>query len=79
MLSISIMHQSSISTALSYGDSLGIAGLRCRAITFYLALQSRGSAGEIILGPDFLLCRVGQRTGLLPSACPHRAGLIPGL
>ena len=28
---------------------------------------------------DFLLFKVGQRAGLLPSACPHRAGLIPGL
>ena len=39
--------------------------------------------GVITLGHlphwDFLLCRVGQRAGLLPSACPHRAGLIPGL
>ena len=26
---------------------------------------------------DFLLCRVGQIAGLLPSACPHKAELIP--
>ena len=42
-----------------------------------------GKCGVITLGQlrcwDFLLCRVGQRAGLLPSACPYRAGLIPGL
>ena len=30
----------------------------------------------------FLLCSLlikdGTRAGLLPSACPHKAGLIPG-
>ena len=39
--------------------------------------------GGITLGHlpcwDFLLCRVGQRAGLLPSACPHRARLMSGL
>ena len=39
--------------------------------------------GAITLGHlpcwDFLFCRVGQRAGMIPSACPHRAGLIPGL
>ena len=68
-----IMHQSFVSTAPTYGDSRGIAGVP----------QCRGSVGVITLGHlacwDFLLRRVGQRTGLLPSACPHRAGLIPGL
>ena len=42
-----------------------------------------GKFGGITLGHlpcwDFLLCRVGQRAGLLSSACPHRAGLLPGL
>ena len=42
-----------------------------------------GKCGGITLGHlpcwDFLLCRVGQRAGFLSSACPHRAGLIPGL
>ena len=42
-----------------------------------------GKCGGILLGHlpcwDFLLCMVGQRAGLLPSARPHRAGLIPGL
>ena len=78
-----IIHQSFVSTAPSYGDSRGIAGVRCWTITFWLSPQCRGSAGVITLGHlpcwDFLLWRVGQRAGLLPSACPHRAGLIPGL
>ena len=42
-----------------------------------------GKCGGITLGHlpcwDFLMCRVGQRAGLLSSAFPHRAGLIPGL
>ena len=78
-----IIHQSFVSTAPTYGDSRGIAGVRCWTITFELSHQCRGSVGVITLGYlhclDFLLCRVGQRAGLLPSACPHRAGLIPGL
>ena len=67
----------------TYGDSRGIAGVRYWTITFLLSPQCRGSLGVITLGHlpcwDFLLCRVGQRAGLLPSACSHRAGLIPGL
>ena len=67
----------------AYGDSRGIAGVRCWTITFWLSPMCRGSAGFTTLGHlpcwDFLLCRVGQKAGLLPSACPHRAGLIPGL
>ena len=42
-----------------------------------------GKCGVITLGHlhcwDFMLRRVGQRAGLIPSACPNRAGLIPGL
>ena len=43
-----------------------------------------GKCGGITFGHlpcwDFLSCRVGpKRAGLLSSACPHRAGLIPGL
>ena len=38
-----------------------------------------GKCGDITLGHlpcwDFLLCRVGQRAGLLSSAFPHRTGL----
>ena len=71
------------STAPTYGDSRGLAGERCWTITFWLSQQCRGSVRGITLGHlpcwDFLLCRVGQRAGLLSSACPHRAGLIPGL
>ena len=67
----------------TYRDSRGIAGVRCWTITFLLSPQCRGSVGVITLGHlpcwDFLLRRVGQRAGLLPSACPHRAGIIPGL
>ena len=78
-----IIHQSFVSTTPIYGDSRGIAGVRCWTITFWLSPQCQGSVGVITLGHlpcwDFLLCRVGQRAGLLPSACPHRAGLIPGL
>ena len=50
---------------------------------FLIVPAVRGKCGGITLGRlpcwDFLLCRVGQRAGLLPSACPHRAGLIPEL
>ena len=78
-----IIHQSFVSTAPTYGDSRGKAGVRCWTIAFWLSPQCRGSVGVITLGHlpcwDFLLCRVGQRAGLLPSACPHRARLIPGL
>ena len=78
-----IIHQSFVSTAPTYGDSRGIAGVRCCTITFRLFPQYRGSVGVITLGHlpcwDFLMRRVRQRAGLLPSACPHRAGLIPGL
>ena len=78
-----IIHQSFESTAPTYGDSRGIAGVRCWTITFWLSPLCRRSVGVITLGHlpcwDFLLSRVGQRAGLLPSACPHRAGLIPGL
>ena len=74
----------------TYRDSRGIARLICRAITFWLSLQCRGSAGVITLRQlprwdfllpqwDFLLCRAGLRRGLLPSACPHWMGLIPWL
>ena len=77
------IYQSFVSTAPTYGDSRGIAGVRCWTITFLLSPQCRGSVGVITLGHlpcwDFLLRRVGQRAGLLPSACPHGAGIIPGL
>ena len=56
------MHQSFVST---YGDSSGIAGLRCRAISRFCCPHS---AGVITLGHlprwEFLLCRAGQRAGL---------------
>ena len=75
-----IMHQSFVSTAPTYGDSRGLTGIRCWTCTCTFR-----KCGGITLGHlpcwDFLLCRVGQRAGLLhvSSACPHRAGLIPGL
>ena len=69
------MHQSFVST---YGDSSGIAGLRCRAISRFCCPHS---AGVITLGHlprwEFLLCRAGQRAGLLLAACPHSARLMP--
>ena len=50
---------------------------------FLIVAAVPGKCGGITLGHlpcwDFLLCRVGQRAGLLPSACSHRAGLIPEL
>ena len=74
--------QSFVSTAPTYGDSRGIAGVRCWTITFLLSPQCQGSVGVIKLGHfpcwDFLLYRLGQRAGLLPTARPHRVGLIPG-
>ena len=52
----------------TYGDSRGIAELRCRAITFWLSLQCQGIARVLTLGPlprwDFLFCRMGLRAGL---------------
>ena len=53
----------------------GMAGVRCWTITFCVGVTTLGHLPSW----DFLLCRVGQRAGLLPSACPHSAGLIPGL
>ena len=62
-----------------YPPLTGVARLRCRAITF----DCPRSAGGLTLEPlprwDFLLCRVGLRAGLLPSACPTGWGLLPGL
>ena len=69
-----IIHHSFESSAPTYGDSHGIAGqllgvsCKCGGITLGL-----------LLCWDFLMCRVGQRARLLPSACPYRAELIPGL
>ena len=40
------------------------------------AVEVRGDNIGIL---KFLKCRVQQRVGLLTSACPVRAGLIPGL
>ena len=70
-------HQSFVSTPPPPPPPTGIAWLKCRAITFWLSPQCRGSAGVITLGHlpclDFLLCRVGQRAGLL--TCYHQ--LVP--
>ena len=78
------MHQSFVSTPTPPPPNLrGLAGLRCRANTFLLSPQCQGSVGITIITLgllplcDFLLCRVGQIAGLLPSACPHKAELIP--
>ena len=74
-----IMHQLFVSTAPTYGDSRG----KVLDNYFLIVPAVPGKYGGITLGHlpcwDFLLCRVGQRAGLLSSACPHRAGLIPGL
>ena len=68
-----------LSTAPTYGDSRG----KVMDNYFLIVPAVPGTCGGITLGHlpcwDFLLCRVGQRAGLLSSACPHRAGLIPGL
>ena len=42
-LIMAVMHQSFVSTAPTNGDSRGIAGLKCRAITFLLSR----SAGQV--------------------------------
>ena len=74
-----IMHQSFVSTAPTNGDSRG----KLLDNYFLIVPAVPGKCGGITLGHlpcwDFLLCRVKQRAGLLSSACPHRAGLIPGL
>ena len=73
------MHQSFVSTAPTYGDSRGIAGGKVLDNYFLIVPAVPGKCGGITLGHlpcwDFLLCRVGQRAGLLSSAFPHRAGL----
>ena len=74
-----IMHQSFVSTAPTYGDSRG----KVLDNYFLIVPAVPRKCGGITLGHlpcwDFLMCRVGQRAGLLSSAFPHRAGLIPGL
>ena len=73
------MLQSFVSTAPTYGDSRA----KVQGKYFLIVTQCRRHAGFITLGHlarlGSLLCWAGQRAGLLPSACPHRAGLIPGL
>ena len=70
-----IMHKSFVSTAITYWDSRG----KVLDNYFLIAPAVPGKCGGITLGHlpcwDFLLCRVGQRAGLLSSAFPHRAGL----
>ena len=63
-----------------------MVGPRCRPISVgvCLSLQCRGfNTGTVIsVILFFLLCSLlikdGTRAGLSPSACPHKAGLIPG-
>ena len=59
----------------TYGDSRG----KVLDNYFLIVPAVPGKCGGITLGHlpcwDFLLCRVGQRAGLLSSAFPHRAGL----
>ena len=70
-----------LSTVPTYGESWG----KVLDNYFLIVPAVPGKCGGIPLGHlpcwDFLLCGVGQRAWLLPSACPHRAGLIhvPGL
>ena len=63
------VHQSFVTTAPPppppYGEGWGIAGLKCRAITFQGSLQCRGNDRVLTLGSlpqeDFLLRRAEQR------------------
>ena len=59
-----------------------MVGPRCRPIRVCLSLQCRGfNTGTVIsVILFFLLCtnKDGTRAGLSPSACPNKAGLIPG-
>ena len=65
---------------------LGIVEPRCRPIRVCLSLQCRDfNTGTVIsvilfflLSHNCILIKDGTRAGLLPSACPHKAGLIPG-
>ena len=70
-----IFKESFVSTAPTYGDSRG----KVLDNYFLIVPAVPGKCGGIALGHlpclDFLLCRVGQRAGLLSSAFPHRAGL----
>ena len=62
-----IIHQSFVTTAPlpPYGEGWGVAGLKCRAITFRVSSQCRGNDRALTLGSltqgDFLLPRAGQR------------------
>ena len=69
----------------TYGDSHGTAGLRCRTIT---PSDCPCSAVEVlgwyywVTYPGEIFCCVGlakSRVVMLPSVCPNRVGLIPGL
>ena len=58
----------------TYGEGWGIAGLKCRAITFQVSPQRRGNDRVLTLGflpqGDFLLLRAGQSKVLTSSSPP---------
>ena len=76
------MHQSFVTTAPTYGEGWGIAGLKCRAISFRVSFQCQGNDGVLTLGSlpqgDFILRRVGQRAKFWTSSLPPGVGLIAG-
>ena len=61
-----------------------MVGPRCRPVRVCLSMQCRGfNTGTVIFVIlFFLLCtsliKDGTRAGLSLSACPHKAGLLPG-
>ena len=50
-----IIHQSFVSTAPTYGDSRGIAGVRCWTITFFIVPAVPGKHGGYNIGTLTLL------------------------
>ena len=77
------MHQSFVSTAPTFQDSGGIARLWCSASTFNCPRSAGEVRGYNIGKPTparFSVVSGGAiSVVLLPSACPHRVGLMPGL
>ena len=73
-----LMHQSFVTIAPlthTYGEGLGIAGLKCRAITCRVYPQCRGNdeffyaLGSLLQG-NFLFLRWGQRAKFWPPSLP---------
>ena len=72
-----IMHQSFVTTdPLPMGKGWGIAGLKCRAITFRVSSQCSGNDGVLILNPGiFSIAKGGAKSKVLTSSLPPGGGV----